>query len=61
MKYFFILFLLVLCLLLINYKLSTESFISSERALRGINSQIDYLNYLSNRNNLDSRVSSMRD
>jgi hypothetical protein len=60
-KYFLLFFVVLFLLVIINYDYISEPFISDERMLRGINSQIDYINYLCNSNSLKGRVSSIRD
>ena len=60
-KYFLLFFVVLFLLVIINYDYISEPFISDEHMLRGINSQIDYINYLCNRNSLKGRVSSIRD
>lgn len=60
-KYVLVLSFVVFLLFIINYNFIYERFISSERAKRNINSNIDYLNYLSKKNSLNNRVSNIRD
>jgi len=60
-KYFLLFFVVLFLLIIINYDYISEPFISEERMFRSINSQIDYINYLSNSSNLKGRLSNIRD